>query len=106
MDELKTRYPAITACRLAVEAMPSGEAEAHVDILLPQHQIIFNEVAADADAARAKALALEHSAELQARIADMQAMQRALQSLARDCHGDQRPECPILDDLAGTPPPH
>jgi hypothetical protein len=55
--ELKARYPGITACRLAIEAMPSGEAEAHVDILLPQRQIIFNEVAADAAAARAKALA-------------------------------------------------
>jgi hypothetical protein len=57
MDELKTRYPAITACRLAVEAMPSGEAEAHVDILLPQHQIILNAVGPDAEAARARALA-------------------------------------------------
>jgi hypothetical protein len=55
--ELKGRYPAITACRLEIEPMPSGEAEAHVDILLPQHQIIFNEVARDAAAARWKALA-------------------------------------------------
>ena len=57
MEELKARFPAISACRLAIEAMPSGEAQAHVDILLPQHQIIFNEVAADAEAARRKALA-------------------------------------------------
>lgn len=55
--ELAARFPAITACRLAVEAMPSGEAEAHVEILLPQHQIVLNEVAADAEAARRKALA-------------------------------------------------
>jgi len=55
--ELKGRYPAITACRLEIELMPSGEAEAHVDILLPQHQIIFNAVGPDADAARSKALA-------------------------------------------------
>ncbi|HEX7055439.1 MAG TPA: hypothetical protein VF211_16060 [Burkholderiales bacterium] len=57
MEELKARFPAITACRLAIEPMPSGEAEAHVDILLPQHQIIFNEVGPDPEAARARALA-------------------------------------------------
>jgi hypothetical protein len=54
---LVARFPAITACRLVVEPMTSGEAEAHVEILLPQHQLIFNEVAADAETARAKALA-------------------------------------------------
>jgi hypothetical protein len=57
MDELKARFPAITACRLAIEAMPSGEAEAHVDIRLPQHQVIFNAVGSDAESARARALA-------------------------------------------------
>jgi hypothetical protein len=55
--ELVARFPAITACRLALEAMPSGETEAHVEILLPQHQIVLNEVAADAEQARRKALA-------------------------------------------------
>jgi MerR family transcriptional regulator, copper efflux regulator len=53
--------------------------------------------------AEVKALALAHATELRSRIAEMQAMQRTLESLARDCHGDDRPECPILDDLAGTP---
>ena len=57
MQELKSRFPAISACRLAIEAMPSGEAEAHLDIRLPQHQIILNAVGADAEAARRKALA-------------------------------------------------
>jgi nicotinic acid phosphoribosyltransferase len=57
MEDLTARFPAITACRLRVEAMPSGEAEAHVDIRLPQHQLILNEVAADAQGARRKALA-------------------------------------------------
>ena len=28
-------------------------------------------------------------------------MQRTLQHLAHCCHGDDRPDCPILDDLAG-----
>ena len=31
----------------------------------------------------------------------MQAMQRTLVSLLDHCHGDERPDCPILDDLAG-----
>lgn len=50
--------------------------------------------------AEVKRLALAHAAELAARIREMQAMQRSLDTLARHCHGDQRPECPILDDLA------
>ena len=47
-----------------------------------------------------KKLAQAHADELAAKIAEMQAMQRTLQDLARRCHGDGRPECPILDDLA------
>jgi hypothetical protein len=31
-------------------------------------------------------------------------MRRTLEALARDCHGDDRPDCPILDDLAGVCP--
>ncbi|MGZ8287902.1 MAG: Cu(I)-responsive transcriptional regulator [Telluria sp.] len=47
-----------------------------------------------------RALANEHIAELDRKIADMQAMRRTLESLATACHGDDRPDCPILDDLA------
>jgi len=50
--------------------------------------------------AEVKDLALAHARDLSSRIAEMQAMQRTLESLAKSCHGDQRPECPILDDLA------
>jgi Cu(I)-responsive transcriptional regulator len=46
-----------------------------------------------------RALAKEHIAELDRRIADMQAMKRTLENLSNACHGDDRPECPILDDL-------
>ncbi|MGB5081260.1 MAG: Cu(I)-responsive transcriptional regulator [Burkholderiales bacterium] len=49
---------------------------------------------------KVKALAQEHIEELDARIAEMQAMKRTLQELAEHCHGDERPECPILDGLA------
>ena len=48
-----------------------------------------------------KRIALAHAADLQRRIAAMQAMQRTLEHLAGCCHGDERPDCPILDDLAG-----
>lgn len=47
-----------------------------------------------------KRIALEHAADLQRRIDEMRAMQRTLQHLAHCCHGDERPDCPILDDLA------
>jgi MerR family transcriptional regulator, copper efflux regulator len=48
-----------------------------------------------------KRIAQKHSDELGLRIEAMQAMQRTLQHLIHCCHGDDRPDCPILDDLAG-----
>ena len=51
--------------------------------------------------AEVKRLALGHAQELEAKIAEMQAMQRTLLDLAKHCRGNQRPDCPILDDLAG-----
>jgi Cu(I)-responsive transcriptional regulator len=48
-----------------------------------------------------KALAQAHADELAQKIREMQAMQRTLQVLAAECHGDRRSACPILDDLAG-----
>ena len=47
-----------------------------------------------------KQIAQRHIASLNERIAAMQAMQRSLQALVGCCHGDERPDCPILDDLA------
>lgn len=47
-----------------------------------------------------KRIAQAHIDDLNQRIADMLAMQRTLQSLVQCCHGDDRPDCPILDDLA------
>ena len=47
-----------------------------------------------------KAVALRHVRDLEAKIAGLRAMARTLGHLARNCHGDGRPQCPILDDLA------
>jgi MerR family copper efflux transcriptional regulator len=49
-----------------------------------------------------KAIAQKHMLELTQRIEAMQSMQRTLSSLVDCCLGDERPECPILDDLAGA----
>jgi MerR family copper efflux transcriptional regulator len=45
-------------------------------------------------------LAEQHIDELDRKIAELQSMKRTLETLARSCHGDQRSDCPILDDLA------
>lgn len=48
---------------------------------------------------KVKELALAHVKELEERIAEMQAMKATLERLARQCHGDHRPDCPILQGL-------
>lgn len=48
-----------------------------------------------------KRLALAHVSDLDRKIAEMQAMRATLVKLSHCCHGDDRPECPILEDLAG-----
>ena len=50
--------------------------------------------------ASVRRVAQKHADELAQRIAAMQEMQRTLQDLIHCCHGDERPECPILDELA------
>lgn len=46
-----------------------------------------------------KALATARAEELRRKELEIQAMRRSLETLARTCHGDDRPDCPILDDL-------
>ena len=48
-----------------------------------------------------KRMVENHVKELDAKIDELQAMRRTLVNLAQHCHGDDRPECPILDDLSG-----
>lgn len=47
-----------------------------------------------------KRLAETHIADLERRIREMRAVMKTLRGLAKNCHGDERSECPILDDLA------
>jgi len=49
-----------------------------------------------------KALALAHIGEIEERIGELEALRLTLVDLTEHCHGDQRPDCPILDGLAGT----
>ncbi|MGY0778769.1 Cu(I)-responsive transcriptional regulator [Azospirillum argentinense] len=49
--------------------------------------------------AEVKRVALDHVAELEAKIAELRAMSDTLTHLAHACHGDERPDCPILRDL-------
>jgi Cu(I)-responsive transcriptional regulator len=50
--------------------------------------------------AEVKTLALAHVAALETKARSLNAMADSLRHLAAHCHGDARPDCPILDDLA------
>ena len=58
----------------------------------------------DRTSAAVKDVADEHVADLERRIAEMQGMVKTLKHLSHCCSGDERPNCPILDDLAGDAP--
>ena len=48
-----------------------------------------------------KSLALARAKELRRKARELDEMRGALEHLASQCHGDDRPDCPILGDLAG-----
>ena len=48
-----------------------------------------------------KDLASQHVARIDRKIAELQSMRDSLNDLVKRCHGDDRPDCPILEDLAG-----
>lgn len=48
-----------------------------------------------------KSLALKHIEEMEQKISELQEMVKSLKHLSKNCHGDHRPDCPILEDLAG-----
>ncbi|MFN8846601.1 MAG: Cu(I)-responsive transcriptional regulator [Bdellovibrionales bacterium] len=47
-----------------------------------------------------KNLAIKHIDEMEQKIFELQSMVKTLKHLAKTCHGDNRPDCPILNDLA------
>ncbi len=49
-------------------------------------------------------IALRHIDGLDRKIAELASMRQTLQHLAAACHADERPDCPILDDLGSTAP--
>ena len=55
----------------------------------------------DRASADVKRLALEHVVRVEAKMAELRSVRDAILHLAERCHGDDRPECPILDELAG-----
>lgn len=48
-----------------------------------------------------KALAKQHLDFLDRKLEELQSMKHALAHLVSCCHGDERPDCPILESLAG-----
>jgi len=49
-----------------------------------------------------RAVAVAHVAAIDEKISELQAMRATLGQLIEACHGDARPDCPILDDIAGA----
>lgn len=47
-----------------------------------------------------KDLAMRHVAEIERKIRELESIRDTLLHLTRRCHGDERPDCPILEDLA------
>lgn len=54
--------------------------------------------------AEVKKLAGQYINELDRQIATLISIRDQLEHLSRGCHGDERPDCPILDELAQVPP--
>jgi MerR family copper efflux transcriptional regulator len=56
----------------------------------------------DRASADVKSIAMSHVAELEQRIVELTEMRDTLASLAQSCHGDDRPDCPILQTLGSA----
>lgn len=52
-----------------------------------------------------KALASQHLARIEHKIDELQSLRLALADLLARCHGDDLPDCPIIDELSGGAPP-
>src|SRR5688500_11612652 len=51
--------------------------------------------------AEVRRMAQDHVGEIVRKIEELKGMRHTLTHLIERCHGDSRPDCPILDDLAG-----
>ena len=54
----------------------------------------------DRNSAQVKSLTKRHIDEIEEKIAELESMRNTLVTLADKCNGDDRPDCPILQDLA------
>ena len=55
---------------------------------------------ASRESATVKEIAQAHLAQIDEKVAQLQAMRNTLSHLIRSCRGDHRPDCPILEDLS------
>jgi MerR family transcriptional regulator, copper efflux regulator len=55
--------------------------------------------------ANVKTIASDHLERITSKITELESLRRTLKTLIHRCHGDKRPDCPILDDLSGHEPP-
>jgi len=53
------------------------------------------------ESADVKAIAEDKIAEIDRKIDELNSLRLILSALAENCHGDNKPDCPIIDDLAG-----
>lgn len=60
----------------------------------------------DRESAEVKAIAATKLGEIERKIIELQGLRDMLKHLVASCHGDARPECPIIDGLSGKAPVH
>ena len=63
-------------------------------------QLLSLYVDRDRASADVKAVAQHHLDEIEEKIAELQALRSTLKDLVESCRGDDRPDCPIIDDLS------
>jgi len=49
-----------------------------------------------------RSVALTHLEKIDAKILELKSLRKTLSELVENCHGDHRPDCPILDSLSGA----
>lgn len=60
----------------------------------------------DRASADVKAIATEKLGEIDRKIAELTGLREMLGHLVENCHGDARPDCPIIDELSGRSRDH